>query len=215
MTTHSRIPPARPSPSWRKHWAARPKFIPAARPVPVYLAAGLLLWLATCGVLLALGRPIVSPDVPTRFWDGTVGGPGNSQAFLDWYSLLHVVFGLFCAAVLWKTSRPWPLGWLLVAALLAAAGWEVAENTPFVIARFGSSGADPSYAGDSILNATGDMICVVLGCALALRAGFWPALVLGLAIEAALAFIIHDSLAIGAVMLVHPLEAVQAWRMAG
>jgi hypothetical protein len=189
--------------------------VPAARPLPVYLAVGLLLWLATCAALAALGRPLVSPEVPTLFWDGRVGGPGNSQAFLDWYSLLHLVFGLLCAGVLWKTSRPWPLGWLLVAALLAAAGWEVAENTPFVIARFGSTGADPSYAGDSILNATGDMICVVLGCALGLRLGLWPAVALGLAVEAALAFVIHDSLTIGAVMLVHPLEAVQAWRMAG
>ena len=215
MTTHARSP-ARPAPPPRApRRTTLPVFIPAPRPVPVYLASGLLLWLATCGILMLLGRPLVSPEVATRFWDGTVGGPGNSQAFLDWYSLLHVVYGLFCAAVLWKTSRRWPLGWLLVAALLAAAGWEVAENTPFVIARFGSSGADPTYGGDSILNATGDMVCVVLGCALALRAGLWPALVLGLAIEVTLAFVIHDSLAIGAVMLVHPLEAVQAWRMAG
>ncbi len=213
--------PARPAPvrpvlaRWRDRWAARGKFVPRPRPVPVYFAAGLLLWLATSGALFALGRPLVSPDVPVLFWDGAVGGPGNSQAFLDWYSLLHFAYGLFCAGVLWKTSRDWPLGWLLVAALLAAAGWEVVENTPYVIARFGTTGADPSYSGDSILNASGDMLCVVLGCALALRAGLWPSVALGLAIEATAAFVIHDSLAIGAVMLVHPLEVVQAWRMAG
>jgi hypothetical protein len=166
-----------------------------------------------CGILLALGRPWLPEGAP-RFWAGTVGGDGNSQQFLDWYSLLHLVYGLIWAGILWLTSRHWPRGWLMVVALVAAAGWEVAENTPFMISRYGTSGADPSYGGDTLLNATGDMLCVVAGCWLGFRIGWKWALALGLAIELALAFIIHDSLTIGAIMLLHPLEAVRMWRMA-
>jgi hypothetical protein len=174
----------------------------------------LLLLGLTCGILAAMGRVAFPQGMPVRFWDGSVNGEENSQQFLDWYSLLHLAYGMFCAGILWLTSRQWPLGWLLVAALVAAAGWEVAENTPFVIAHFGSSGADPGYAGDTLLNATGDMLCVVAGCLLGMRLGWKWALALCLAIEFVLALTIHDSLTIGAIMLLHPLDAVRAWRMA-
>lgn len=205
---------ARPRPGWAERWRSRPKFIPAAAPVPVYWACGILVLIATLLALHALGRPLVSPDGPVLFWDGEVGGEGNSQNFLDWYSLLHLSYGLGCAGVLWLTSRRWPLGWLLVVAMLAAAGWEIPENTPFVIARFGSTGADPSYSGDTLLNATGDMLCVVGGCLLGFRIGLWRSIALAVGIEVLLAVTIHDSLAIGAIMLLHPLEAIEAWRSA-
>ncbi|RKK03341.1 DUF2585 family protein [Pseudoroseomonas wenyumeiae] len=193
-------------------WRRRRRPSPPPCPWPAYWATGLVLLLLTNGILLALGRPLLPEGMP-RFWDGSLASETNSQHFLDWYSLLHLVYGLIWAGILWLTSRHWPLGWLLVVALVAAAGWEVAENTPFMIARYGTSGADPSYGGDTLLNATGDMLCVVAGCWLGFRLGWKRALALGLAIEVALAFIIHDSLAIGTIMLLHPLEAVRAWRM--
>lgn len=215
--TLSRQPPRTPSrgvfPAALARWRRRRRPAPPPCSWPVYLAAGLLLLLLTDGILMALGRPLLPQGMP-RFWDGTVGGEGNSQQFLDWYALLHLVYGLIWAGILWLTSRHWPLGWLLVVALAAAAGWEVAENTPFMIERYGTSGADPSYGGDTVLNATGDMLCVVAGCWLGFRLGWKRALTLGLVIEVSLAFIIHDSLAIGTIMLLHPVEAVRAWRMA-
>jgi hypothetical protein len=201
-------------PALLARWRHRARPAPPACPWPVYLGAGLLVLALTCGVLLALGRPVL-PAGAVQLWDGTLGGEGNSQHFLDWYSLLHLVYGLIWAGILWLTSCHWPRGWLLVVALVAAAGWEVPENTPFMIARYGTSGADPGYGGDTLLNATGDMLCVVAGCWLGFRLGWKRSLALGLLIELALAFMIRDSMLIGTIMLLHPLEAVRAWRMGG
>jgi hypothetical protein len=174
----------------------------------------LLLIGLTCGILLLLGRYAVAPGRPVLFWDGAAGGDGNSQNFLDWYSLMHLTYGLMWAGILWRTSRHWPMGWLLVVSLVAAAGWEIPENTSFIIQHFADSGADPTYRGDTLLNAVGDMLCVMAGCWLGFRLGWKWGLALGLAIEVLLALVIHDSLLIGAVMLFYPLKAVQAWRMA-
>ncbi|MCG7363468.1 DUF2585 domain-containing protein, partial [Roseomonas sp. ACRSG] len=120
----SREPPRTSSagvfPALLARWRGRRRPAPPPCPWAVYWAAGLLLLLLTGGILLALGRPLL-PQATPRFWDGSLGSETNSQHFLDWYSLLHLVYGLIWAGILWLTSRHWPFGWLLVVALVAAA----------------------------------------------------------------------------------------------
>ncbi|MBO1073472.1 DUF2585 family protein [Roseomonas marmotae] len=194
-----------------ERWRRRRRPAPPPCSWPVYLTAMLLVMGTTWVVMLAMGRQPLAPDGSIRLWGRL--GPGNSQQFLDWYSLLHIIYGIGWAGILWLTSRHWPRGWLLVVALMAAAGWEMAENTPFVILRYGSTGADPGYAGDSLVNATGDMLCVLAGFLLATRLGLWRGVLLAVGLELLVTFMIRDGLVLGSIMLLHPVEAVRAWHL--
>jgi hypothetical protein len=52
------------------------------------------------------------------------------------------------------------------------AGWEVIENTSWIIDRYRGETAALDYFGDSIINSTADMAMMVLGFMIAWRARF-------------------------------------------
>ena len=125
--------------------------------------AGLGILAAMALVLDLLGRPLVCECGTIVLWDGDPYSPGASQQFADWYSALHVMFGIGLFVFLHRMRPGWPLSWKFLAALASSAVWEAMENMPVVIALFGNAEGAPSYSGDSILNAFGDTVFVVLG----------------------------------------------------
>jgi hypothetical protein len=71
------------------------------------------------------------------------------------------------------------------------------------------------YLGDAVLNSLGDVAACVLGFFFAKRFGILAAMLMFVAIEVALMFIIRDNLTVGTLMLVFPIDAIKDWQMAG
>ncbi|MCC6493780.1 MAG: DUF2585 family protein [Pirellulales bacterium] len=140
--------------------------------------------------------------------------PHTSQHLFDPYSLSHVQHGLiFYWALRWllpKTS--WQTR--LVAATLMEAGWEIIENSQFVINRYREATAALGYEGDSVVNALGDLLSCVLGFAIAGRFGLRGSIALFVGVEVGLLIRIRDSLLLNVLMLFYPLDSIRDWQMA-
>ena len=93
--------------------------------------------------------------------------------------------------------------------------WEVVENSPFVIGRYREGTAAFGYHGDTVVNSAGDVLACALGFLLARRLGFWRALAVFVGVEVALALWIRDGLLLNVVMLIYPIDAIEAWQAAG
>jgi hypothetical protein len=191
------------------------KRTPPPAPAIVYLVAILGLLAAGASVLAGLGRPLVCPCGTMELWHGSVRGAENSQHLADWYSPSHFIFGALFFAVMWRTSAHWPTGWLFVAGAAASVGWEVVENLPFMIERFGATGVGAPYQGDSVLNSTGDTLFALAGFGLALQLPAPATLVVVAALEVAAATSVRDSLLLSLVTFIHPTEAIQHWQAGG
>ena len=191
------------------------KRTPPRAPVAAYLLAIAALLGANAAVLSALGRPLLCPCGFAKFWQGDIRGAESSQHFSDWYSASHVIFGALVFWVMWKTSRHWPRGWLVVAAAAASVGWEIAENLTFMIERFGRTGLGQPYTGDSILNSLADSLFALAGFGLAMRLPAAATLAIMAGLEIAAALTVRDSFVLTLVTFIHPIETVQRWQAGG
>src|SRR5689334_2854320 len=170
----------------------------------------LLLWLegrfvfCTCGVF--------------RVWSGDTCSSTNSQQLFDPYSFTHILHGflLFWLVALIarcvKTRQLAP-AWQLWLALTLEAAWEVFENTPFVIDRYRAETAALGYTGDTIVNSFGDVTCAVVGFLVARKLGVKRAAIGVLVMELIVILGSHDSLMLGLLMLIDPVEAIKQWQM--
>jgi hypothetical protein len=181
------------------------KFWPVFAIVASFVATALLLrlegrlWLCACGSL--------------RLWSGQICSANNSQHFLDPYSFTHVLHGfLFFWLIAWLLSRL-STNWQLALAVAVEAGWEVFENTNFIIDRYRSETAALGYNGDTVVNSFGDILCCLIGFIVARRLGLRRSLVVFAVLELVLIVWIKDSLLLEILMLVVPIDAVRAWQM--
>jgi hypothetical protein len=145
-------------------------------------------------------------------WSRDAWGPHNSQHFVDPYSLTHVQHGLLLCVILAVAAPRLTQGRRFVLAVGLECGWEVFENTAFVINRFRAATAALGYEGDSIANSVGDILSCVCGYWLAGRLGWRWATGMLFAIEVLLLLWIRDSLVLNVVMLVCPIETIRAWQ---
>ncbi|WP_193752823.1 DUF2585 family protein [Aureimonas ureilytica] len=169
--------------------------------LPVQVAIGLAILTAMAAWLGWMGRPLTCTCGTLALWDGDPYSPGASQQFADWYSALHVMFGMGLAVFIGRMAPHWPLSWMVLATLASSAIWEAMENTPVIIALFGNAPGTPSYEGDSILNAFGDTLFVAVGFLLARGLPAPLALITALALEGAVAFAINDGFILGSLRL--------------
>ena len=183
------------------------KYWPAFAIVASFAATALLLrfegrlWLCACGSI--------------RAWSGQICSADNSQHFLDPYSFTHVLHGfLFFWLIAWLLSRL-KANWQLVLAIAVEAGWEVFENTNFIINRYRSETAALGYNGDTVVNSFGDILCCLIGFIIARRLGWRRSLVVFAILEVVLIVWIKDSLVLEILMLVVPLDAIRTWQMCG
>jgi hypothetical protein len=139
----------------------------------------------------------------------------NSQHLFDVYSFSHIQHGLVFYGLMWLFRKRMPLGWRFIAAMAIEIGWEMMENSPFIINRYRTATISLGYTGDSIANSIGDAISCAVGFYLAAKMRWWWTLVVYVAIELTMIWLIRDSLGLNILMLVSPIEAVRKWQAGG
>ena len=170
---------------------------------------------AAAVILLTMGRNLVCTCGDVDLWVGLRDSPRTSQMLSDWYSLSHIVHGLLFYLALWLIMRRWSAQVRFLVALLIESGWEVIENTPFVIDRYRETTAALGYTGDSVINSLSDILMMVLGFLAARKLPVWASVVLVLALEIVPLFVIRDNLTLNVWTLLAPNDAVQAWQAGG
>jgi hypothetical protein len=163
-------------------------------------------------VLLALGQPLICTCGTIRLWTGVVSGPENSQQLTDWYTYTHIVHGFVLYFLLWLIAPRMPIGLRVVLAVGLEASWEVIENTPFIIDRYRQSALAQGYVGDSVVNSVVDTLAGVFGFVLARMLPVWSTVVLMVAMELFVGFMIHDNLTLNIIQLIHPSAAISHWQ---
>ncbi len=149
----------------------------------------------------------------TNLWAGDIWSAHNSQHIFDPYSFTHVLHGVLFFWVLTWLFRRVSFSWRLTLALFLEAIWEVVENSPLIIQRYREATMGLGYEGDSICNSFADILCCGFGFILARYLGFRLALVVFVAIELLLLFIVRDNLTLNILMLLCPVDAIKQWQM--
>jgi len=175
----------------------------------------LIIVAAAVAVLLAMGRNPICTCGTVDLWVGLRDSPRTSQMLADWYSLSHIVHGLLFYFGLWLLARRWQVETRFLAALLLETGWEVLENTPFVIDRYRETTAALGYTGDSVVNSLADIGMMVLGFLAARRLQVWASVALVMVLELVPLLAIRDNLTLNIWTLLAPSDAVQAWQAGG
>lgn len=170
---------------------------------------------AAAGAELAMGRLLWGPDGRFGWWEPDIWSQEQSQRFADPYSFTHIVHGLLFYALLWLVARRTSGRVRLAAAVVIEAAWEVLENSPIVIDRYRAVTISLGYVGDSVLNSMSDVLMMAVGYVLASRARLWISFATVIALELALAFWVRDNLTLNLIMLIHPVDAIREWQMAG
>jgi hypothetical protein len=172
-------------------------------------------FILTAVVELWMGRLPLGPDGKFGLWEGNIWSSENSQRFADPYSFSHIIHGMLFYSMLWLAARKLPVRHRLLIALALEAGWEVLENSPLIINRYREATISLGYTGDSILNSLSDILMMTLGFLLASRASVRVSVVAVVLMEIGCALWVRDNLTLNVIMLVHPVDAIKHWQMAG
>jgi hypothetical protein len=151
-----------------------------------------------------------------KLWHGVTYSSENSQHLSDWYSFSHIIHGFAFFFIAWLISRKWryfsiKIGFLL--ALIAEIGWEIFENTDFIINRYREVTISLDYFGDSIINSVFDVLFMAFGFWLAKKLPIWTIIVLIIAMELFVGYFIRDNLTLNIIMLIYPFKAILNWQM--
>ncbi len=174
------------------------------------IAVGLIL--ATALVLYGMGHPLICKCGYVKLWQFQVVSSENSQQILDWYTPKHIIHGFLLYVLLWLLAPRASFGARLILAILLEAGWEIAENTDYVIDRYREATVTLDYYGDSVLNSVSDILFMVVGFVLAARLPVWLTVVIAIAFEVFTGLMIRDGLALNVLMLLWPSEKVLQWQ---
>src|SRR6185503_6156731 len=128
----------------------------------------------------------------------------NSQQITDWYTFSHIIHGFLLYGLLFLAAKKLPKGVRLIFAAVFESGWEMIENSRFIIDRYRQQALANGYVGDSILNSLSDSISMILGFAIAGSAPVWTTVGMGVLAEIVCAIVIRDNLTLNIINLIHP-----------
>lgn len=201
------------------------------KPYLPHIVAFAIIVIGTVLIEYAMGRILFCKCGYVSFWYGDTNGPGNSQHITDWYSFSHLIHGFLFYGFLHLVSK-WigkrkmrrgeavlpgghalSMSTRLVWAVGIEAGWELLENSSFIIDRYRAVTLANDYIGDSILNSVVDIFTAGLGFLMARRLPVTLSIVLIITLEVFAAYFVRDNLTLNVIMLLFPLEAVKNWQM--
>jgi uncharacterized protein DUF2585 len=179
------------------------------------IATFLAILVLTGSIEWRMGRSLLGPDGKFGLWEGNIWSNENSQRLADPYSFSHLGHGMMFYALLWLTARKMPVRQRFLIAVLMEAGWEILENSPFIINRYRQVTISLGYVGDSVLNSLSDILMMALGFLFSSKVRAWVTVIVFIAMEVGCALWVRDNLTLNIIMLLCPVEAIRAWQMAG
>jgi hypothetical protein len=188
---------------------------PASRRTLWVVAAGFAVIVAGGIALYAMGHPLICTCGYVSLWHGVTYSSENSQHLTDWYTPSHVIHGLIFYWFLWLVARRLDIGARALLALVIEVGWEVIENTPWIINRYREVTISLDYFGDSVINSTVDSLAMLVGFFLAWRLPVWASIAIVVALEAIVGYFVRDNLTLNVIMLIWPLDAIRVWQGGG
>lgn len=180
----------------------------------LYALAIVAVLVVVAEVELAMGREPMCTCGFISLWHGAVDSQ-NSQQISDWYTFTHIEHGLGFYALLFLVARRLPMPLRLFLAVCIEGAWEIAENSPFIIDRYRTATLSLDYYGDSVVNSVADVVAMMAGFWMARRLPVWGTVAFVVVVEVLLALTIRDNLALNIIMLIHPIEVIKQWQLAG
>ena len=163
-------------------------------------------------VLHLMGRVWICECGMVRLWVGDMHSSELSQQILDCLHAEphHPRHDLLRPAA--SSDAPGAGAARLAIAVGIEVAWEIAENSPPVIAEYRKQATAAGYTGDSILNSVMDTVSMMTGFALARLLPWQATVALALIAEVTTGVLVHDNLTLNILNFIHRFPAIEAWQ---